>query len=52
MDEKKMVILALGDRDKDWIKDARCNEKIVMVDCKSLYDEQVTICNHRIRILC
>ncbi|XP_076088204.1 uncharacterized protein LOC143058614 isoform X2 [Mytilus galloprovincialis] len=41
MDEKKMVILALGDRDKDWIKDARCNEKIVMVDCKSLYDEQM-----------
>ncbi|CAC5357774.1 unnamed protein product [Mytilus coruscus] len=38
--DKKMVILELGDRDNDWIKDARCDDEIVMVDCKALYEEQ------------
>ncbi|XP_071128649.1 L-gulonolactone oxidase-like [Mytilus edulis] len=39
--DKKMVILELGDRDNDWIKDARCDDQIVMVDCKALYEEQI-----------
>ncbi|CAC5363242.1 unnamed protein product [Mytilus coruscus] len=36
-----MAILELGDRDNDWIKDAKCNDQIVMIDCKALYDEQM-----------
>ncbi|CAC5357779.1 unnamed protein product [Mytilus coruscus] len=39
--DQKMAILELGDRDKDWIKDARCNDQIVMIDCKALYDKQM-----------
>ncbi|XP_076088202.1 L-gulonolactone oxidase-like isoform X2 [Mytilus galloprovincialis] len=40
--EKKIALLELGNRDNDWIKDAKCNDKqIVMVDCKALYEEQM-----------
>ncbi|XP_063412030.1 uncharacterized protein LOC134694861 [Mytilus trossulus] len=40
--EKKIALLELGNRDNDWMKDAKCNDKqIVMVDCKALYEEQM-----------
>lgn len=41
LSDHNMAILELGDRDKDWINAASCNDQIVMIDCKTLYEEQV-----------